>query len=265
MQKTVLVVILVGIFGIAWPISKTEADVVIKVRALNPLDTTETAIIHYPLPKEISQEDILKQKITYSLDHSQEEEQPKSQFQVSFDKEEGWYFIDDEVVLLPKEVVTLEVHVKDVWVIEKSQIEALYREVDGLLEEWEKQMENSAGSESEEEGEREEETKEFALMMKGEILEGLDQIIQQQDQSKIVNVGVERHIAVFEDNMEELRQIQQDVVLLANLMQFDAQEEEGQEPQESELSEGDVQEVEELQDISQDEVVKDAKKEIEEL
>ena len=125
MRKTIVPLLFAGIIMACWQVSMVSADVVIKVRALNPLDTKETAVINYPLPKEISKENILKQKITYSLDHSQDEEPPKASFKISFDEIEGGYYIDDEVFLLPKEVVTLEVHVEDVWAIEKSQIAEL--------------------------------------------------------------------------------------------------------------------------------------------
>ena len=258
MQKIVWIMVLVGVLGGDWQVSQAQADVVIKVRALNPLETKEMAVIHYPLPKEIAQGDILNQKIAYSLDHSEDEEPPKAQFQISFDEATGGHFIDDEIVLLPKEVVTLEVHVKDVWVIEKSRIEELYQEVDGLLEEWEQQVEASMESASEEEKGKNAETKEFALMMKGEILSGLDKIIQRQDESKIINVGVEKHMAAYEDNMEELRHIQQDVVLLANLIQFDAGESEAQDSEGNPLPEDEAQELEESQEISQQEEVQDA-------
>jgi len=134
----------------------------------------------------------------------------------------------------PKEVVTLEVHVEDVWAIENSQIEELRNEVDGLLQAWEEELlEDEAGEDKDEK----EETKEFALMMKKEILRGLDQIIERQNKNRIIDVGVERHIAAYEDNMDELRQVQQDIVLLANLIQFEIQEgdEDGGESEHSEL------------------------------
>jgi len=224
MRRKIAQLLFIGIVIACWQVGTVCADVVIKVRALNPLDTKETAVINYPLPKEISQENILKKKITYSLDHSEDEEPPKTSFNISFSESEGGYYIDDEVFLLPKEVVTLEVHVEDVWAIEKSQIEELRNEVDGLLEDWEEERQ---GSEAGEEG-KDVETKEFALMMKEEILDGLDQIIERQDKNKIINAGVERHIMAYEDNMDELRQVQQDIVLLSNLIQFEIQEDEGE-------------------------------------
>jgi len=221
MSRKLLVLVFTGIMIAGWTAAGACAEVVIKVRALNPLDTAETAVINYPLPKEISQEDILRQKITYSLDHSEDEEPPKSTFNVSFNEDEGEFFIDDEVYLLPKEVVTLEVHVQDVWTIETSQIDGLRQEVDGLLQLWEEEM---AGETADEEKTKEEETRDFALMMKEEIIKGLDEILERQSKNRIIDVGVERHIAAYNDNIDKLRQVQQDIVLLANLIQFEGQE-----------------------------------------
>lgn len=234
MRKITCKSILILLLAFAVQITAAHADVVIKVRALNPLNTKETAVINYPLPKEITKENILKQKITYSMDHSQDEEPPKTVFQISFDEAKGEYYIDDEIFLLPKEVVTLEVHVEDVWGIKKARIEELRDEVGGLLKVWEEEF---SQAEVGEERDEEKETKEFAVMMKEEILSGLDKIIERQDKNKIINVGVERHITAYENNMDELRQVQQDIVLLANLIQFESQESEEKDFENSELSE----------------------------
>jgi hypothetical protein len=82
--------------------------------------------------------------------------------------------------------------------------------------------------------------------------------MQRQEASQIINVGVERHMAAYEDNMEELRQIQQDVVLLSNLIQFDTGENEVQGSEGSPLPEGEAQQLEEPQKTGQQEGVQDA-------
>ena len=228
------------------------ADVVIKVRALNPLETQEIAVVKYPLPKEVSQEHILRKNITYSKDHSQDEEPPKSDFQISFDESEGSYYIDDTISIGPKEVITLEVHVKDVWMIEKTRIEGLKKDVDNLLGAWEEQLE--ALKESAQGGEEDVEIKEFALMMKGEILKKLDEIVQRQDKTSIVKTGVQRHIEAFEDNMEDLRQVQQDIVLLANLIQLDSQEDEVESEGEEVLPSSEEKQIEESGAIKEESI-----------
>lgn len=239
MRKSIWILILIGFIMAGRQTGMVCADVVIKVRALNPLDTKEKAVINYPLPKKISKENILKRKITYSMDHSEDEEPPKTNFRISFNENEGGYYIDDEVFLLPKEVVTLEVHVEDVWAIKESQIMELRDEVEGVLQAWEEEL---FEGEATEEQNGKEETREFALMMKEEILGGLDQIIERQKANKIINVGVERHIAAYEDNMDELRQVQQDIVLLTNLVQFEIQEGDGEDLGGSEPSGSEAQE-----------------------
>jgi hypothetical protein len=246
MRKMIGIFLCVGLAIGLWLVYLAEAGVVIKVRALNPLDSQEAVLINYPLPVEITRDDILDQKITYSLDHSEDEEPPKSKFQVTFHEEEGSYYIEDEVTLLPREVVTLEVHVKDIWTIDRSRIEALRREVEDLLSAWdleddepgEEGLNDIANGEESLEGNEEEgeesgdaETKETALMMKEEILASLDGIIAGQEANSILNVGVERHISSYNDNIRDLLQVQQDIALLVELMQYSPTE-----PQEGDVA-----------------------------
>ena len=84
--------------------SDTYANIIIKVRALNPLETEEIAAISYPLPEEMSPSDIVAKNITFSLPQEEDKEQ-KDTFNVEYVEEEGRYFIIDEVVLRPREVV----------------------------------------------------------------------------------------------------------------------------------------------------------------
>ena len=249
-----------GLAAAAGQVRPAEAGVVIKVRALNPLDTQESVTIHYPLPPEITQDYILRRKITYSLDHSEDEEPPKSEFNVSYSEEEGTYFIDDEVTLLPREVVTLEVHVKDIWVIPAERVQSLRQEVETLFVGWEPEAdvlegelvneatdgegaleesgeapqekggeqpqgedgEGAEGGDDEEIGEPgdHDETQETALMMKGEILSALDKIVARQAANSILKVGVEQHMTAYNDNIKDLLQVSQDIALLTELMQY---------------------------------------------
>ena len=277
MRTMFRLVLCIGLVVTAGQVRLSEAGVVIKVRALNPLETRESVILHYPLPAEITQNDILKQRITYSLDHGADEEPPKSQFKVSYDEEEKVYFIDDEVTLLPREVVTLEVHVKDVWVIEEERIEALRREVEALFDQWalpedeeapeEESSRSNGGMGGEgdepqgEEGKEAEwdadETKETALMMKGEILNSLDKILARQEENGILKVGVERHMAAYNDNIRDMLQVRQDIALLTELIQYGSPEadEEGAQEGEGEALSGtdDGEENIELEAIGLDE------------
>lgn len=243
MHKRAFLFVLIALTMLAGQASQAHADVVIKVRALNPLDTTETAVINYPLPREISQDNIRKKKITYSMDHSEDEEPPASSFQISVDESTGGLFIDDEVVLYPKEVVTLEVHVQDVWVIDPSRIRELQDEVEGLLTEWESEAGEPESGAEDEAAAKEQETKSFAVQMKGDILDALKEVLLKQEENSIIQAGVERHIEVYNENIEQLRQIQQDIVLLANLIQL-----EGSPPAEEPVDEA-VMEDESAQDM----------------
>jgi len=229
-MRKYIITLTVAVALLACPARSAFSEVVIKVRALNPMNTKETAKIDYPLPHEIAEAHILKKKINYSMDHSEDEEPPKQEFNIVKDDKLGGFHVRDEIVLLPKEVVTLEVHVQDVWQVSLSKIEALKAEVDTILQEWEEDVKASEneGADETEQASRDE-TREFALVMKKEIIDALDSIVSSQDKSKIIKVGVENHIAAFQENVEVLRQVQQDVVLLANLIQFDLEAEEAEE------------------------------------
>jgi len=254
MRKCTGLFLCVGLAAFLWQGPPAEAGVVIKVRALNPLETEETVLINYPLPAEIGQGDILQRKITYSLDHSEDENPPKADFQVAYSEDEGIYFINDEVALLPREVATLEVHVRDVWMIEEERIETLRREVEGLFDAWAPGDAAQPAKEDGGEGNIEapveeigppddaydEETRQTALMMKEEIMAALDGILARQWENGILKVGVEGHIAAHNDNIKSLLQVRQDIALLTALVRSGAEDidEEGAEmfPDEGEIT-----------------------------
>ena len=91
------------LFGLLVPDSC--ANIIIKVRALNPLESEEVAAIFYPLPSEVSPSDIITKKITFSLPEDEENPRPTT-FNIEYVEEEGRYFIIDEIALGPREVVT---------------------------------------------------------------------------------------------------------------------------------------------------------------
>jgi len=226
-RKILFVLVVAGLTVCAGFSHDAFAGVTIKVRALNPLETRETAVINYPLPREIKQEHILDQKVTYSMEFIPEEgESPrKKRLYMNFDEDTGVFYIDDEVLLMPKEVVTIQVDVKDVWVIDSDQIDQLRREVKSLADEWQDQNEESP-FEDEDPGEGGsgegdlfiEETRAIVDELKMEILTQLDQILEWQASHTIYKVGVEKHIKTYNENIQVLRQVKQDLSMLANLI-----------------------------------------------
>lgn len=255
MRKIIVMFMVLGFAGGVWGAGKVEADVLIKVRALNPLETEEIAVINYALPVEITPEDILGQKVSYSMELAEGEAPRKTQFNISYDEETGGYFIDGETVLLPKEIVLIEVRVKDVWMIKDDRIESLRQEASDLLKMWEthlsQQTEQGSGEEEEVTEEdlgeleefRKEDMKETVQIMEEEIVSGLDEIDKRQEENRIIRVGVEKHISAYGDNMDSLRQVQEDIGMLTDLMQLSAEEDEGQEPEGDELTTPDENEL----------------------
>ncbi len=207
-----------------------QAEVVIKIRAINPLEIEAVAPIRYPLPQEVTPQDVIAKRIRFSgsspaLRRTGDKELPavadsavvrpgspqeepdaagpralqEADFKIKYDKKNGYYYVDLEVMLAPREIVTLEVEVKDVWNIPQEKIDALRAEVDALLA-------------------KEEVLNETAAALKEEIGKALDQIIKGQQQGTVARVGVESHIKVYEKNREMLHQAEMDKKMLQNLL-----------------------------------------------
>ena len=198
------------------------------MRALNPLESEEVASISYPLPKEISLNDIITKNITFSL--PQEEEQKRT-FNIEYVEEEGRYFIIDEVVLGPREVVTLEVHVRDIWSIPQERFDGIKKAVEDLIVQFPPVAE--LPSEGEQEGEPVEDVpNETITALQEEIFKQFDEIAARQAKSSVLKVGVEKHMEAYYENMEALSQVEADVEMLRYLLE--PEEEEGEEGTEEE-------------------------------
>lgn len=216
-----------GLWSIVYSPSLAGADVVIKIRAINPLETETVAPIHYPLPKEITPEDIIAKRIKFSGRLAAESgqkleespagsqdipgEEPALQessgdpapipvdFAVKYDKKTKSYYVEHEVTLAPKQIVTLEIEVRDVWRIPQEQIDRVRAQVEEL---WGKYPDGDGTS----------------IDLKDEILRQLDQIAASQQNSTAARAGVEKHIQAYGKNAEALRQAQMDVKMLQNLL-----------------------------------------------
>jgi len=181
-----------------------RAGVVIKVRAINPLNVETVAPIKYPLPKEITPDDIIAKRMRFSGKRPEEggeggdreNNAGTTDFKITYDKKEKYYYVDHDVTLAPKEIVTLEVEVKDVWSIQEKEIEDLRKEVEGG---------ESAESET-------------AIALQEEIFKALDQIAASQAQNTVAKVGVEKHIKAYGKNMDMFRQAKMDVKMLKKLI-----------------------------------------------
>lgn len=238
-QKMAIFLTMVGCLFFVFSSSDSYANIIIKVRALNPLESDEVASISYPLPEEVSPSDIITKKIVFSLPPGEEEEQ-KTTFNIEYVEAEGRYYIIDEVMLKPREVVTLEVHVKDIWVIPVQRLESMKQAVEDLIAQYppaeevsleepsEEEAESVEEAESEEEAESVEDVPdETTIILQKEIFQQIDAIAARQPESSVLKVGVEKHMEAYYENMEALAQVEVDVEMLRYLLE--PEEEEGEE------------------------------------
>jgi hypothetical protein len=188
--------------------SIANAEVVLKIRAVNPLDTEAVTPVRAYLPKPAGPEDILSscvvrpasgEKTQYDIRNTQYE----------FDEEKEQYYVEQELVLAPKEVVVLEVEVKDVWVIEEERIERIADSVERIVESEKRKVKSEKLF-----------TERYPLVaeLKEEILKNLDRIIRRQAENTVALVGVERHIKTYEENMAALEQVEMDLQMLQGLI-----------------------------------------------
>lgn len=195
-----------GLWSMVHGPMQAEAQVVIKIRAINPLSEEAVAPIHYPLPAQVKPSDIIAKRMKFNSPHlppdvSKEGERrvEDADLAVKYDKSTKQYYVDHEIKLAPREIVTLEVEVKDVWVIPNEQIEELKAQVEAMTAVHDP-LDETAGA------------------LKTGIFDALNQIVRSQADDTVRRVGVETHIKAYEKNQEMLRQVEMDKKMLGNLL-----------------------------------------------
>jgi hypothetical protein len=190
------------------PTQAQAAGVVIKIRAINPLEEKTAVFIRYPLPQGITPGDIVARRMKSNRPPAAVEgEDPtaavpavqEADFKIKYDKENKYYFVDHKMTLAPKEIVTLEVEVKDVWVVPSKEMEDLRKDMQALAEKYPV-------------------LDDTAMRLRQEIFDALTQIEADQASGTVAKAGVENHIKAYEKNAERLRQARMDVKMLKNLL-----------------------------------------------
>lgn len=207
-----LTLLVYGLWFMVYDPIQAEAQVVIKIRAINPLAEEAVAPIHYPLPAQVKPSDIIAKRMKFNSPHlpqdalKEGEEAPvvsprveEADFAVKYDKNTKQYYVDHEIKLAPREIVTLEVEVKDVWVIPSEYVEELRAQVEAMAAVHEP-LDETAGA------------------LKAGIFDALNQIVRSQEDDTVRRVGVETHIKAYEKNQEMLRQVEMDKKMLGNLL-----------------------------------------------
>lgn len=111
------------LFSFAFFISATYASITLRVVAVNPADEINQSVpIKVYLPLEVKPEDIIY----------------KGDLEISYDTQQGSYYVFGEYDLKPQEVLEKEVEIKDIWVVEDAQILALRKEAKDTFSVFEK-------------------------------------------------------------------------------------------------------------------------------
>lgn len=198
-------IILLALF-MGFCVTAAEGAVVIKVRAINPLEEEAPVTIHYPLPAGLTSEDVLAKRVARGKGPA-----VPADFEINFDENEKIYFVDHLITLAPREIVVLEVEAKDIWIVPQKTIDGLKKQVEDLLkarppsEEFVSE-EAAAGPDP------------VALKLKEEISRQLEEIAGNQKATAITQVGVQGHIEAYQKNRETLQQAGMDIMMLRNMI-----------------------------------------------
>lgn len=108
MQKVIIKILL--IFSILTISSNLRAGVILKTIVTNPsLVKTQTIPVKSCLPEGVQPEDIIE----------------KGDFEIGYDFEQSLYYVYQDVTLVPKESIVLEVEIEDIWAIPESELNFL--------------------------------------------------------------------------------------------------------------------------------------------
>jgi hypothetical protein len=112
----ILLLILCSFFVVAG----AQSSITLRLMAVNPADSEQTVPIKVYLPMEVKPEDVIY----------------KGDLEVAYDAQQGSYYVFGEYQLKPKETLEKEIEIKDVWLIDQSQIALLRQEAKDVLGEF---------------------------------------------------------------------------------------------------------------------------------
>lgn len=99
-------------------IPKAQASITLRLMAVNPSEYEQTVPVKVYLPVEVKPEDVIY----------------KDDLEVTYDTQQGSYYVYGEYLLKSKEVLEKEIEIKDIWVIDLPQIAMLRQEAKDILE-----------------------------------------------------------------------------------------------------------------------------------
>jgi len=162
--------------------SAMAAEVVLKIRAVNPLTEPADTLVKEYLPKGVTAKDVIN----------------KGKFRIEYDKAKDLYYAEQKVTLKPKEVLVLQVEVKDVWVISAKKISELRAEAKKAYASKPKDPKGSKTSDD----------------LFTAINKALDKIEARQPQNTIAKAGAETHMEEYWKDVESVKQAESDIKLM---------------------------------------------------
>ena len=162
----------------------------IKILAVNPSDSTLNTVVTHRLPPEIQPEHIID----------------KSNMELKYDTNLVSYYVTSSVTLAPRETRTLNLKVRNVWVLDTEYVEKIRTQL--------RQTVLALG------GTRYQETAEKLFEKTSE---QIDRIMEEQASSK----SIQQQIELFRSHMKQLKQIETGVMSLAALRKLANQSETG--------------------------------------
>lgn len=167
------------------PYSLSAAVITLKIRAINPGGEIRKVEVKKLLPAGVKPEDVVN----------------AAEYQIAYDVAAKAYQVRKEVEVDPTNSVTLDVVIKDIWVIPEADLKALSSHTG-------KMAELLKGSDKAVTGDG----------LRALITDGLKTVIARQDASVLGVVRPADHIRVYEINLEALERIRKDVGMLENLV-----------------------------------------------
>ena len=101
---------------------ETQAGITLRLVAVNPADNEQVVPVKVYLPMEIKPEDVIY----------------KEDLEIGYDTQQGSYYVHGEYTLKPKEVLEKEIELKDIWVIDETQISLLRQESKSIADDFKK-------------------------------------------------------------------------------------------------------------------------------
>jgi hypothetical protein len=174
---------LIGLLALGSPAGSAWAEIVLKILVVNPSETeTKEFTIHSALPPEVKAGDVLE---TDGLS-------------VEYDSQAGLYLLSGTVTLEPKQSLSKQIVLEDVWIIPPKPFEAIREETDTILA-------KLAKTPYEEQGQ-----------LLADSVDRRLRAIEAGQQQPFVNP--EQHISFYRDNLNALQSIEVDLVSLRQLM-----------------------------------------------